>query len=424
MRARLAITVALVGSLLAGCGLGAAPFDPTGAATSTAAGTKGPKQGASDWVVFVYMGADNNLAPYASQDLNEMEAGLDSSRVKFVVLVDQQRQGDSRIVEVTRDPEGFNQTIVSPSVDDGGAVIPADHEVDTGSPDTLERFARWGAAHYPARRSMMVIWNHGGGAFAEPDDLKSFCWDDQSSHHLNLVDLWRVAQRLSDKMKYDIVGFDTCLLGHIETAYQLRDLTSFLVSSEKTIPGEGWDYQALARTLSSQPGIYPRELSAAIVRGYHDYYQQKNATATLSSIDLQKLKDRTVPALNQLSERLISELATPGFKASLNALLLKARKLSTAGAGEEDALDVGLLTGMIAQAPEMPAPIRALAEKARQEMARATVANMITKAPADAYTGMKIYFDVNFYIPAYQDPSHQFFGTTGWGRFIQAFYGK
>jgi hypothetical protein len=103
----------------------------------------------ADWTVFVYMAADNNLSSAAAVDVNEMEAGLSSDRVRFVVLLDQASKGDSRILEIKNDPNGLNKDIISPVVDDKGAVIGADHEVDTGASKTLENFLNWGTKSTP-----------------------------------------------------------------------------------------------------------------------------------------------------------------------------------------------------------------------------------------------------------------------------------
>lgn len=406
--------------LATGCGLGPTlPGQTDG--TMSALGTKGSKAGAADWTVFVYMAGDNSLSGAVTTDLNEMEAGLNSDRVRFVALVDQDRQGDSKIVEIQRDPGGFNYNFVSKVIDDGGAVIPASHEANTGDPATLEKFMSWGVKNYPSKRSMMVMWNHGGGAFADPAHLKSFCWDDSANNaHLNLVDFWRVAQRLSSKAKFDIIGFDTCLLGHLETAFQLRDLGSFLVSSEKTEPGNGWDYEALAKTLSKNPAMYPREFSANIVSSYNAFYKKENTDdTTLSSIDLEKLKNRLVPSVGELAKALQSDLSNPAYRTEIKSLLGQAYSATAAGSGEDDAIDLGYFTGSLQKSSVMPSATKTLAGRVSTELKAATVANMTTTAPG-LYSGMKIYYNQADFNSYYGDASHQVFGTNPWVKFLQA----
>lgn len=412
MRKRFA-GLALSLAFLTGCGTsGWLPGLSDGTFESSAKGGK-------DWTVFVYMAADNSLTEAADLDLNEMEAGLSSDRVRFVVLVDQAKQGDSRILEIQPDPKGMNETLVSRDVDDGGAVIPASREVNTGSPETLKRFLDWGTKRYPSRRSMLVMWNHGGATFSDPDHLKSFCWDDQSKSHLTLADLWRTTQYLSTRTQFDITGFDTCLLGHLETAYQLKRVSKFLVSSERVSPGHGWDYQALARTLSRKPEIYPRELATAIAKDYQAFYQKQGEQTTISVTDLEKVGDRLVPAVNALAKNLTKLVSNSTTRTPLTDTLSQALSAAS-GSGERNAIDLGYFGDLLQKNPKLPPETRDLAAKMTQELRRSVETNLTTGLPGEKYQGLKIYFTWRLN-KAYADPSHQFFGTQAWTDFLKAY---
>lgn len=419
---RLLPATLLTSLLLAGCGVAPGLFGG-GAGSFELDGTKGPGRKAADWTVFVYVAADNNLSRFATKDLEEMQAGLTSDRVRFVAMVDQAQQGDSRIVEISTAATG--QPATTTVVNDGGAVIPASREVDSGSPETLKKFVEWGTKKYPSRHSMFVIWNHGGGAFADPNHLKSFCWDDATENHLNLVDLWRVAQSVSSTSKFDIMGFDVCLLGHIETAYQLSRVSDFLVSSEKTEPGDGWEYRSLAEVLSKKPTIYPREFAAEIVKSYGNYYGSRGRNGTLSAIDLDKLKDRVVPAVNELAKDLIVTGSNATAKASLVKNFQQALAMSATGNGEEAAIDLGYTAQLLSRDGSLPTSTRTLAGKVSQEFQRSVVANVTTgRTSKEVYQGLKVYFDLRQVNPNYTDPKKQFFGTTPWAQFVQNFNGK
>ena len=412
MRKRLA-GLALPLAFLTGCGT---PGLLTGASDARFdASAKGGKE----WTVFVYMAADNSLTEAADLDLNEMEAGLSSDRVRFVVLVDQAKQGDSRILEIQPDAKGMNEMLVSRVVDDKGAVIPASREVNTGSPETLKRFLDWGTKQFPSRRSMLVMWNHGGAAFSDPDHLKSFCWDDTSKSHLTLVDLWRTAQHLATRTKFDVTGFDTCLLGHLETAFQFKRVSSFLVSSERVSPGYGWDYQALARTLSRKPDIYPRELATAIAKDYQAFYQKEGEKTTISVTDLEKVGDRLVPAVNALAKNLTGVVQTSTTRPALTDTMIQALG-GASGSGEGNAIDLGYFGDLLQQNPKLPPETRNLAAKMTQELRRSVVTNLTTDLPAGKYQGLKVYFSWR-YNKMYADPSHQFFGTQAWTDFLKAY---
>lgn len=404
--------LALSLAILTGCG------SPAFLASGSDAAMSAMGSGGKDWTVFVYMAADNSLSEAADLDLNELEAGLSTDRVRFVVLVDQNQANDSRILEIRPDARGMNETLVSPAIDDKGAVIRG-NEVDMGSPETLKRFLDWGTKRYPARRSMLVMWNHGGSTFSDPDHLKSFCWDETSKTHLNLADLWRTAQHLATRTKFDITGFDTCLLGHVETAYQFKRVSDFLVSSERVSPGHGWDYQALARTLSRKPDIYPRELAGAIAKDYQAFYQAQGEETTISVTDLRKVGDRLVPAVNDLAKNLTPLLSNTSTRTALTETLTTALG-GASGSGERNAIDLGYFGDLLQQNPKLPKETHALAARMTQELRRAVEANLTTGVAPGKYQGLKIYFAWR-YNKAYADPAHQFFGTQEWTRFLQAY---
>ena len=50
--------------------------------------------------------------------------------------------------------------------------------------------------------------------------------------------------------KLEFIGFDACLMANVETAYALKDGASFLIASEETEPGTGWDYIKILNNLS------------------------------------------------------------------------------------------------------------------------------------------------------------------------------
>ncbi|MBQ4074938.1 MAG: hypothetical protein IJD39_07045, partial [Clostridia bacterium] len=87
--------------------------------------------------------------------------------------------------------------------------------------------------------------------------------------------------------KLDLIGFDACLMGSVETAWQLSDYAELMIASEETEPGGGWDYSFLG-------GMEKEEITATgrrIIDLYVDTaHQAQGAHLTLSMIDLSKVE--------------------------------------------------------------------------------------------------------------------------------------
>ncbi|UCE27003.1 MAG: choice-of-anchor J domain-containing protein, partial [Candidatus Coatesbacteria bacterium] len=224
---------------------------------------------ADKWTLMIYLDADSNLHDAGIDDINEMEWCSDNSEVNIIVLFDGAVYGDSVIYEIQHDPNGYQSPIISPTVDDGGAVIPTDsHECDMSDWHTFDDFVDWTIANYPADNYLICLWDHGDGIFREGEDVdtglfKGFCGG---------MKLWEIDNVLEDtaaQIGHDIgvVGFDVCLLGQIETGYQLKDSTSYVIASEETEPFDGWDYFAF-EIVRDDPNTSARDLAAEIVDEY------------------------------------------------------------------------------------------------------------------------------------------------------------
>ena len=201
-------------------GLVAQPANPAGATPqpNAAAGNTGnTASGAQDtWTVLVYLDGDNNLEKDALKDLNEMELVGSNDQVRIVVQLDRVRQdgpkddtsnGDwdtAKRFLVKRDSN--RSRIGSTELDDIG-------EVNMGDPQTLVDFVSWGVKTYPAERYALVLWDHGsswaGIAFDDSSDKKGISLPE-------LDQALRTIQSQTGIERFDLIGFDACLMAQID----------------------------------------------------------------------------------------------------------------------------------------------------------------------------------------------------------------
>ncbi len=255
---------------------------------------------AADWTFMVYMSADNDLEDYGIDDFLEMaEVGSDR-RIDIVVQFDRidgydSRYGDWQTCKRFHITPGMTP-VETNQVEDLG-------ECNMGDPDSLTAFVNWGVAEYPADRYALVLWDHGGGwrsrrAAAETQlkTVKEVCWDDtDDGDPLNMQEV-RTALASADA-EMDLIGFDACLMGMIEVAYELRNSgAGIMVGSEASEPGGGWPYDTLLADLAANPSMRPDALGAAIVNRFGEYYGKIYDDVTLSAIDL--------TAIGSLGERI------------------------------------------------------------------------------------------------------------------------
>ncbi len=254
---------------------------------------------AADWTLMVFLNADNSLHSAGLDDINEMEWCTDNNEVNIIVLFDGQYEGDSVLYKIWNDDGVYDDTIRSIILDDGGAVIPPSDECDMNDPQTLEDFLVWTQANFPADNYLLSLWDHGSGIFKgeKPtpvrDIFKGVCGD---------LKLWEVEDVLNQVDPINIVGFDVCLLGQIETGYQLRAPgTDYAIGSMMNEPGDGWDYQAF-EIVCANSNTTPAALTGRIVDDYLDFYDY--TTVTQGGQDLTYLENTFVSSLNAFADEL------------------------------------------------------------------------------------------------------------------------
>ena len=259
------------------------------------------------WTILVYLAADNDLEPPGVADLNEMEAGIPASGVEVIVLMDR-AQGfsnadgdwtDARVYRIRQD--GNPETSASPILKKLG-------EINMGDPAVLAAFVEGGLKAFPAKRTMLVMWDHGGGwAGMAMDD------DDGAGGHdqITLPELgagMAAGLRAAGVPRLDIIAFDMCLMAQLETAVEMAPLARVLVASQALEPGTGWPYDRVL-PLFADPRADAKALGVSVCRVFDAYYDELgDETTTCSCIDLEGTP-RVVQALNALTEKLRPAMA-------------------------------------------------------------------------------------------------------------------
>jgi len=234
--------------------------------------------------IMVFINGKNNLEKYGLKDMNEMEMIGSSDKVNVVVQIGRMAgfdagEGDwqtTRRYLVKKDNDTANVT--SPIVEEMGSV-------DMGDYRQLAAFGKWAKEKYPAKKYMMVVWNHGDGWLknkaAKEDDNKGISYDDETGNHMTIPEL---AAALREMGGVDVYGSDACLMQMAEVVYELKDVAKFIVGSEETEPGDGYTYDLFLGPIVANPGMSAEQMAKVAVDGYSDHYQGINQGSTQSYV--------------------------------------------------------------------------------------------------------------------------------------------
>jgi PKD repeat protein len=370
------------------------------------------------WTFMVYLDADSNLNDAGYDDMNEMETAGSTTEVNIIVLFDGNVDGDSKLYKITTDPNGYDDIIVSEDI--SGSAPFMSNEMIMSDPQNLESFVIWCIANYPAEHYALSIWDHGDGIFrgASTDSgcTRGFCFDGGE------MQLWELRDVLANIYGatgciIDIVGFDVCLLGQIETHYQLIPYVGYGIASEMIEPSDGWDYQTSLSALVTNPYMTPEELAQQIVNDYTASYNdgtQGVATTTQASVNLTALNSTFIPILNSFATELY------------NFMYTYQTEIEDARTGSEsyenyDCVDLYHFAERIYNTATLPSSLRTVALNLMDAYDTTVIANGHTGSGTANAHGMTIYFPMTGYQSIYDDPNYIMFSNTFWNEFLHEF---
>ncbi len=162
------------------------------------------------------------------------------------------------------------------------------------NPDELADFIKWTKENYPADRYMLVLWDHGGGVpYGYGVDQLAHRTDADGREGLSVSEVAAAAKESG--VKFDVVGFDACLMQDIEVARALEPCADYYLASEETEGGFGWYYTSAFGKLAQNPGLSSEEFGKDMVSAYDQFNRATNdgeaqTGSTLSFVDLTMVK--------------------------------------------------------------------------------------------------------------------------------------
>ena len=139
-----------------------------------------------------------------------------------------------------------------------------------GSSTTLADFVGWGMKEYPAEKTGIIFWNHGGG-------MRGVCYDEKKSDDalLNSEIKSGITSGISKAglpsgTKLEFVGFDACLMAVQDIADYASTYANYMVASEESEAGYGWDYDNWVDDL------YAKESTDVILKAICDSFIADN----------------------------------------------------------------------------------------------------------------------------------------------------
>lgn len=364
-----------------------------------------------EWSFLAYIAGDNSLSDFGLIDIREMCKVGSSRRVHVGVQMDTAGDHDGVIRYEVTEPDATGKA--------HRMVIERLPESDSGAPETLLGFLKWGAARYPSTHAVVVVWNHGSGfrgAWEPP--RRDIAYDDAGTS-LDMPEIRAALTKagFGKRRKVAVLGFDACLMAMLEIAHHLRDHVDVLVGSQQTEPGDGWPYAAVLSSVKRSRTAM--QLGRRIVVDYlADYRRKMQQNVTQSAV----ATARTGEALAALGSLGTALVAQSGLNFPVISLLRPGLQAFEDSPDYVDAVHFGRLLGEAGKGPK----VRTAARRLVRATKRCVVANGSFGSSVANANGASIWFPFDRveylkYRPAYLALDLPR-AASGWVEFLDRYF--
>lgn len=329
-----------------------------------------------EWTLLVYM-VGSDIVDDGIADLNEMKAAGSTENINIVTMLGgSKREGwQTPTTSTLENGEEISQSFV-PSIP------------NMSNSGNITEFLNWGIANYPAKKYMLIFYNHGG-------DIRGFGVDETTGKINSVTDIQQgIANSdfIKNNNKFELLGFDACLMATFEVQSAFRNFGKYYIASEETEPYHAWNWTPVITAMNAQIGLDGKDLGRLIVDTYlQQSAAEKTEHVTLSVVDLSK-----ITALETALEQLLSKLDDDLYLESF----LKARgrseeyhKVISTPEYSDDMVDIGdLVKHLQDQEPGLEADIANVLAKLKD----AVVYEKSDKTRPQA-TGISMYVPFNVF---------------------------
>ena len=235
------------------------------------------QNGIGNRTVLVYLAGKNDLSDDLQMNLEQMIAG--SKRIgDNTLLVFVRRDIKNEKPWLARIHDGMLKDSVS--VDDMGVKT---SNMQACNPELMEQVLKYAFSRYPSREYGLVLGGHSIGWLIGQETNKSrafgidngdgYAYSSSGSKWINMPTMARVLEQVPH-LKF--IFADCCNFMCLETMYELRNVTDYIIGSPAEIPDEGAPYEDMLPALFEQTTFHTSIIDM--------YYKAQNGNLPLSVV--------------------------------------------------------------------------------------------------------------------------------------------
>ena len=262
--------------------------------------SKTSRNATAERTVLVYLAGKNNLSESLQTNLEQMKAGSKCiGNNTLLAFVRRDIQGEQPWLARVSNGELTD----SVSLDDMGI---STSNMQACNPELMEQVLRYAYSHYPAREYGLVLGGHSTGWLIEqePGDTRAFGVDNgdgyaYSSRNRRWINVPTMANVLERVPHLKFIFADCCNFMCLETMYELRNVTDYIIGSPAEIPAEGAPYEQI------MPALFEKNtFCSSIIDIYHRTQNGEVPLSVVKTSAMDQLASATRYALDMVQEKI------------------------------------------------------------------------------------------------------------------------
>lgn len=209
-----------------------------------------------DYVVMLYGCGGGNLDAQLMYNLEQAATYGATDKVKMTGIV--------KYSKIYQNDEEMKGTHFLDLEEDGFKDEQKSIDFKLYDPDNIANFIKDSAKKYPAKKYILVLWNH-GGTWTPIDDApvgsktRGICFDDnyetlEGENEMRAISIFELAEGMKRSgVKLEVVYWDACLMNMVENLCEIKDYTNYVLGAANLTPSEGGNYAMLLKSLSENP---------------------------------------------------------------------------------------------------------------------------------------------------------------------------
>ncbi len=240
----------------------------------------------AEWTVMLYLCGTDYETDFgaASLTLSEIASTVPNDSVNVVIQTGGTKKWQAKELGLRIDPKKIQRYSYG---EDGFLLVDEQPLYNMADSNTLSDFITWGTTNYPAKKNMLVLWDHGGGTES------GLINDEHYDSMMSLPDFEKAIEKADTK--FEVVTFDCCLMAGLEIDSILKDHSRYCIASEEVEPAASSAWDKWLQFLYDVPDCDGAEFGTLFCDSYMQKYieygdEMSSTILTCSVVDLSRIE--------------------------------------------------------------------------------------------------------------------------------------